>query len=77
MDLMKCEFGTIKKIMKLLPSDTMLELSKKTNLTEPSVYNIMKEMRKAKWLTYIKVGRTNKITLLEPGKRLKEAMEFA
>lgn len=74
MELMNCKLGVIKRIMDSLPAKNMREITKKENFTECYIYTVMKEMRKAKWLAYNKVGRSNKITLMPIGQKLKEAL---
>ena len=74
MKLMNCKIGAIKRIMDSLPAKNMREISKKGDFAECYVYVIMKEMRKANWLAYTKVGRSNKITLMPIGQKLKEAL---
>jgi len=74
MELMNCKLGAIKRVMDNLPAKNMREITKKGDFTECYIYNVMKEMQKANWLAYTKVGRSNKITLMPIGQKLKKAL---
>lgn len=73
-NIIEAKLKTIKAVLDCLPSETMLTVSKKTGMSEAHIHNIIKEMKKSGWVTYEKVGRSNKIKLLNKSKKLKEAL---